>query len=205
MDLEYLDPTVANSPIVGGAGVGPTAAIIAPGYVTQPWAGRNAYRIQIQYISGFPHAGITVAATQGGSSLTVDDVTGLGLASTSDTIGATIYDGASTEVIQITGCTPTNGSTGVGSYGPGTVSLSGTLLFAHSGPNTEGLPQVMVSTMPLTIQQAAIELATSFALMRGSTATTVPRQPGNIQQTGGAAADLENKAYRRLDRFKRVF
>ena len=101
-----------NAP--SGAGEGGQAVLIAPSYVN--WCqGRNGLRVQVQYIHGWPHAGLTTQGTAGTSALAVDDCTGWGPApSTSgsnQTGGATgvIYDGASQETIHVTAASVTAG------------------------------------------------------------------------------------------------
>jgi hypothetical protein len=56
--------------------------------------------------------------------------------------------------------------------------------------------------MPLVVQRAAILLSVHEALVRGGTATTVPRQPGVVQHGGGS--DLDLTAFELLLPFRRV-
>lgn len=204
IDLEYVDATVTGSPIVGGNAVGPTAMIISPNYVSN-WWGVAGFRVQAQYVAGFPHAGITANVTVSATTISVDDVTGYAIATTANPIGTTIYDGANTEVVEVTGVTASNATTGSGAYGPGTLTIASPgASFAHAGL-TDGLPNCTISTLPAVIEQAAIEMAMGFALLRGSTATTIPRQPGSAQNTGGVNWSVSEAAKEILQPYRRVY
>ena len=89
----------AGSSAPDPAAAGPTAALIAPGYVT--WAqGRRGFRFQIQYINGWPHCGLLTAAVAGDTLVQVDDITGwVGVA-------GRIYDGAQTEPLTVVAANP---------------------------------------------------------------------------------------------------
>jgi hypothetical protein len=202
IDLEYLDATVSGSPIIGGNATGPTAMIIGGG--VSGYAGGSGYRVQAQYVAGFPHAGITAAVAEDDLTISVDDVTGYGIATVDTPIGATIPDGANTEVIEVTGVTANNGSVGASAYGPGTltVPVEG-IAFTHTGP-VDNIPSCLITTMPFIIGQAALQIAMNFALLRGSTATTVPRQPGSAQNTGGSNWSIVESARELLAPFRRV-
>lgn len=204
IDLEYLDATVTGSPIVGGNAVGPTAMIISPNYVSGFW-GVGGYRAKVQYVAGFPHAGLTDDVEVSDMTLTVDDVSGYGVATITTPIGATIPDGGNTEIVEITGVTATNGSLGSAAYGPGTVTIASPgAAFTHTGP-INGVATCTLTTMPAIIEQAAIQMAMNFALLRGSTATTIPRQPGSAQNTGGSNWSIIESAREMLQPFRRVY
>jgi hypothetical protein len=137
----------------------------------------------------------------GDTTISVDDVTGYGLATATTPIQPGIYEGAFSEIVTVTSATATNGSTGLGMNGPGTLHLSAGTVFDHAPP-VDGIATALVTTMPLVVQRATILLAVHEALVRGSTATTVPRQPGIVQHGGGH--DLDLNAFELLLPFRRV-
>ena len=178
-----------NAP--SGAGEGGQAILIAPGYVN--WCnGRNGLRVQVQYMHGWPHAGLTAAGSASTSSLVVDDCTGWAPPGTNSaansTFGATgvIYDGASQETIQCTAATAT--------AGPGTLTLSSPLNYTHAAG-------VMVSALPADVIWASALFTGADALTRGATTTVVRNITGHAGGPSGADelridAELKLRPYR---------
>ena len=178
-----------NAP--SAAGEGGQAVLIAPSYVN--WLnGRNGLRVQVQYVHGWPHAGLTTAGTASSTTIAVDDCTGWGpAASTSgsnQTGGAAgvIYDGASQESIQVTAASVT--------AGPGTLTLASPTTYAHNAG-------VMVSSLPANVIWSAALFAGADALTRGATTTTVRSLPGHAGGASGADelridAELKLRPYR---------
>jgi len=180
-NASYVDGGVSNTGATGSADV-----IIAPGYVS--WQnGRRGFRVQLTYINGYPHAGIVASALKGTTSLSVDDCTGMA------GMSMTIYDGANTEVVSVASTSTTSG--------PGTATLATGTQYAHVA--SEQAPLV-ISSLPSSIQQAAIFYATYITLTRGATATTVQGMPGSMSGGGGSKM-LYDDAKGLLKPYRRVF
>ena len=168
---------------------GPSAIIIVPGYVS--WAqGRRGYRVSFTYVNGWAHAGIVSNVNIGDTEIQVDDCTGMFV--NSQGRGLWIYDGNQTEYVTVA-------SSSVAS-GPGTVTLTSPTLYAHSGNIQQ---PILMSSLPASVQEAAILHATYQALTRGATATTVQNMPGLIVSQGTAQTLLNDvkdmlKPYRRV-------
>ena len=181
--LEYSTPGVFGSAAPDDAAAGPNAMIIAPGYLD--WSnGRNGWRLQVTYVNGWPHCGLTQPSVAGATSLQVDDCTGW-----ANIIG-TVYDGDSTESATVLSASATTG--------PGTLTLSRSLTYAHPAGR-------IFTALPGNIQQAAIFFAMAQALTRGTTATTVQSLPGST--SGGVGMDvgqLKTEAERLCDPWRRV-
>ena len=190
---EYPPIGVWNSATPTAAGEGGQSIIIESGWIN--WRlGRSGWIIKVQYYNGFPHCGLTAAASIGDTTLTVDDCTGWGLTSPfSGLTGATgtVYDSGQQEVVQVTASSVI--------AGPGTLTLASPLLFGH----TVG---TLVSTLPQSVSWAVINYGASVALTRGSTATTVQSIPGAGGSTGGvkSAESLAGEAELLLNPFRRV-
>lgn len=200
-DVEESVPVNTGSAGAAGSAQGGNAIVFQP--LTASWIyGRKGFRLQANYIAGWPHAGITAAVTQNATSISVDDVTGWSIATAANPITPRIYDGGSEEIVTVTGATATNDTTGLAMYGPGTLTLSTGTQFSHPGP-VGGISSCLITTMPGVIQRAAILLSVHEALVRGATATTVQRQPGVVVDGGGVQLDLE--AYEMLLPFRRVY
>ena len=142
--------------------------MLAGGWPGGQVTGRNRFRVAFTYISGWPHTSLTAAAAAGASTIGVDDCTGWLLTGTNgETVGAAgiVYDamGGGQEPVTFTAASATTG--------PGTLTLSSPLHYAHA-------PGIMVSALPQTVIWATALLAGEAALTRGATATT-------IQTTGG--------------------
>ncbi len=184
-----------------GAGPGPTAALIAPGYID--WMnGRKGYYVQVSALNGFPTCGIDTAAAVGATSVHVDDIGGWW----NGTAGArgTIFDPPFREVITVTGVTP---DTAGASEGPGTLTLGAGLQFAHSptiGSATLPNQKIVLSAMPQAVLQAGYYLATHYGLMRGATAAIMQTASGQTH-SGMGATDWYALAEKIMARFSRVF
>lgn len=179
-----------------GAG-GPAEFDIAPGYVTG-WGGRNGCRLQIAYLNGWPHAGLTATAAAGAQQLLVDDVSAF--------VGAApfIYDGANTEQVTATSVTATTPATTMGvqvPVGPGTVNLAAPLAYTHTV--TPGEVQILVSSMPADIQWAGIMLCAEQALEAGIEGLVISDVRGDAQSSGGGIKDLRLDAEVILSSYKR--
>lgn len=196
-DLEYSVPVNTGSAIPGGAAQGGNYIRIAPNILS--WAyGRRGMRLQVQYLNGWPHAGITGAVSEGDQTLDVDDVTGWTIASVGNPVVGSLEDGASTEVVSVTATTPS----GLSAFGPGTLTLASPTNFSHAGV-TNGVPACMVTTMPSNIQTAVTWLAISQSLIRGATFIDVAQLPGSETHAGDASG-LDMMAYEQLLPYKRV-
>lgn len=180
-----LPPMTGLSSVVEGAdGAGGQAVLVAPGYVS--WlAGRNGYVLELIYLNGWAHAGITANATAGATTLAVDDVTAFATAS------AFIYDGASTETVTVTSVAATSPvplpTGGTAQTGPGTLTLSGPLAYAHNAG-------VVVSAMPQDIPWAATLLAASQVLDSGATSITIQNVQGSETTGGKGIEELKTDA-----------
>lgn len=184
---------VENSSVVDGeasvvGATGPSAILISPGYAT--WAmGRRGVRLSLTYLNGYAHAGILANAQIGATTLSVDDCTGMAGQFMQ------IYDGASTETVKVT-------STSVAS-GPGAATLETGLVYQHAA-STQA--PIIISTIPASVQQAAIFYATYVALTRGATATTVQTMPGaSVGGSGVSGSALLDHAHDLLKPYRRVF
>lgn len=175
---------------------------IQPGYIT--WgAGRNGFRVQIGYINGWPHSGLTEACEIGATQLLVDDVTGM--------LGTmpVMQDGVDTEVVRVIAAVADNPIvTAVGTVqaGPGTLTLATGTQNAHNGPTFSTLPTVAVTCIPSNVRWACFYFASGLALTRGATSISAQQLPGSQQDIGGpTAASLEARAQAKLKPIGRVF
>ena len=192
--------------VPSGPGPGPTAALIAPGYVSRN-NGRKGYLVQVTSVNGFPSAGINATAAAGATSIHVDDVTGWW--DPYQNLGARgrIYDPPLVESVQVTGMTPDVAGT---TSGPGTLTLPVGLQFTHApkiGLVNEADQTILITTMPRALIQSGYFLATYFGLMRGSTAAVMQVVKGTSQSLGGAkaGADWYAKAEAAIARYARVY
>lgn len=174
---------------------GAMSILLAPGYIT--WdRGRNGLMTMVSYLNGWPHASLTESAAAGATVLTVDDVTGWA--------GATgfAYDGADTEAISVqsvSATTPLPLPNGVGTAqsGPGTITLSSPLAYAHD-------IGVVVSSLPANVLWATVLAAAAEVLESGNTAITVENLPGSLSTGGTGVADLIGEYKRLLNPFQRI-
>ena len=144
------------------SGVGPNFIDIEPGNIVP--LGRNSFRVQLAYVSGWPHTSLTESSLAGATTLTVDDVTGW-----AGTVGQ-IYDGAETESVTVASVAANTTTTIFGQTvptGPGTLTLTAPLSYNHQ-------PQAIVSSLPADIQWATILYCCVQALTRGGVATQLP-------------------------------
>jgi hypothetical protein len=189
---EYAIPGLFGSVAPSAGGEGGQAIIIAPGYLNW-WNGRQGLIAQVQYINGWPHAGIAVGALAGASALQVDDCTGWAITSAfSGVTGATgtVYDSGSQEVVQVTAASAV--------AGPGTLTLARPLAYAHSAG-------VFVSTLPQSAIWAVILFGTAQALTRGATSTTIHQLPGGAGGAQGKTPeDLTGEGELLLHPFRRT-
>jgi len=176
---------------------GPNTILIAPGIVTGMY-GRRGLLLQLQYISGWANAGITTMVDVADTEIAVDDVTGYTLATVDVPIIGRIPDGASTEVVAVTGTTPS----GLSASGAGTLTLATGAAFAHAAP-TDAVPACLITTMPANVTRAIVWLALADAMVRGAMAVTVPDLPGS-EQHGASKDDLEMMGFEALLPYKRV-
>ena len=189
--------------LVPSVSPGPTAAMIAPGYVDFN-NGRNGYLVSITTLSGWPVCGIDVAASAGASTIHVDDIAGWYLSGTGGSRGV-IYDPPLREVVTPNGVTPdvTGAITG-----PGTLSLSNPLQFTHT-PNVGGIAQadqrILLSAMPPALIQAGYYFGNHYGLMRGATAAVMQSARGGAAPSSlKAANDWYEMGVKQVSRFARV-
>ena len=148
--------------------------------------------------TGLAQVGYAVGVT----SLNVDDVTGM------DGTGPTIFDGALSENVRITGATavsPVQVLPGLyATIGEGVVTLASPTRQAHSGTEPAS---ALVSAMPANVRLATYYYAGAEAMQRGGTAFTVQALPGSLQSSGGTPSigDLTKQAEEQLKNFRRVF
>lgn len=174
---------------------GGNAVDIAPGNFS--WReGRGWWLVSHSYTSGYPHAGLTAAATvatSGTQLLQVDDVTGWA--------GWTgfILDGPATELVTVTAAQATApvqlpGIGGTVQAGRGALTLSAPLQYAH-GAGT------LITAIPLAALQAA---ALSAAVIALENIAAIAVQSSNGQMPGGLGA-LATESEMALDPFCRIF
>ena len=189
---EYPPIGVYGSTAPSSGGEGGQAIIIESGWLN--WSlGRSGWLVQVQYYNGWPHCGLTAAASAGDTVLHVDDCTAWAITNPfSDVTGATgtVYDSGQQELVQVTASSVTSG--------PGTLTLASPLAFDHA-------VSTIVSTLPQSVMWATILFGSSIALTRGATATTVQTIPGAGGSTGNQkSSDLVTQAQSLLAPFKRV-
>ncbi len=178
-NIDIASSLVAISP--DGAGSGNATVVIAPGYID--WSGgRKGWRLQMTYVNGWPHCGLTADADEDDTTLHVTDCTGWAGQQ------ATLFDGENTEYSTVLSATA--------AAGPGTVTLGSPLLYAHPAG-------VLLTTMPASVQQAGILLAVIQALTRGSSAV-VAQSMGAGQSSNSRVKDLKDEANALLAPFRRV-
>lgn len=183
---------VYGTSAVGGAGSGGAAILIAPGFVS--WAaGRSGATVELFFINGWPHTGLTVS-TPGGTTVTVDDVTGFAGAT------AFLYDGEVSEQVQIVSVTADQAVTVPGGdptpTGPGTLTLA-----AACQPHGAG---VVISALPQDIPWAAMLLASAQVLESGVSAVTIQSLPGAVAGSSRSVESLRSTAQALLAPYRRV-
>lgn len=170
---------LSAAPTPGTGPQGGNVIDVAPGYITWDY-GRGGWDVMWSYTHGWPHAGLTGAAQVGAQTLAVDDVTAWAGA-----VGF-VYDGTSTELVEVTAATATTPVTlpGVGGTvqaGPGTLTLAQPLGFAH----TAG---AVVSALPPDVIRAAALQAAVLAL---ETIDAIATQSLSGQMAGGTGVLAE--------------
>jgi hypothetical protein len=181
--------TVYGTSAPSNDGSGPQQIAVAPGYIVP---GRMQQLVQVQYINGWPHAGVTGATDSGLTAIAVDDCTGWAPADSGGQ-GAcgNILAGSRQEAIS---CLSASAQSG-----PGTLTLATPLLYPHE-------PTEVVTTMPPTVQDAVILLSVAQALERGATATTHGQMPGTQVSSGLSDQEAaEKRATEKLCPFCRIF
>src|ERR1700733_12555045 len=86
------------------AAEGGQSTLVGSQYVNMKY-GRNGLAIQVQYVNGWPHCGITADAAEGAQAVQVDDCTGWAVTNPlTGLTGATgtVYDAGNQEVVQVT-------------------------------------------------------------------------------------------------------
>lgn len=159
---------VYNTSAPSPAGSGGQAILLAPGWVNWGY-GRQSTRLEVTYVNGWPHGSLLATVAAAATAIRVDDITGWSGAA------GTIYGGQAQEVILCTAVTPDIAGAVAG---PGTLTLSTPLAFAH-GPGT------LVTCLPAAAMQACIYYSVALALTRGATATAVQSVSGGA--SGGGA------------------
>lgn len=182
---------LSAAPAPGTGPQGGNAIDVAPGYIT--WdRDKGGFDVMTSYQHGWPHAGVATAALAGAQTLAVDDVTGWAGA-----VGF-VYDGTSTELIEVTAAVATTpvqlpGVAGTVQAGPGTLTLAAPLGFAH----TAG---VIVSALPPDAIRATALHAAVIAL---ETIDAIATQSLSGRMAGGTSV-LAEEAEMILDDYVRV-
>ncbi len=182
----------------GAAGAGPSEIEISRAYLPS-FGGRDTLRLQVAYLNGWPHAGITDAVAAGALSVPVDDVTGMAGAS------VFLYDDASTEVVQVASVAaanpvnwPPDAAVPVSvPTGPGTLTLLAPTQFEH----TAG---VVISALPQDISLATINLAAAQVLDAGASSLQMGSLAGSQVTTSGGASSLRAQAQLTLRDYARI-
>ncbi len=191
-EVEYPPIGFTGTSAPSSASESGQSILISAGYID--WSlGRNGYIARITYVNGWCHTSLTANVNAGVTSIPVDDVTGWAPFSAGAN-GATgvVYDSGFQEVIQVTGASVTSG--------PGNLTLATGLQFAHQAGT-------LTSTLPASVQEAAIWLCASMALTRGATSTTIHQIPGGAGGSGGdvnSPGSLIKRAHDLLNPFKRT-
>lgn len=182
----------------GADATGPSEFAIAPGYVTA-WNGRNGTVVQVAYLNGFPHAGLTATANVNATELLVDDVSAFAGAA------PFIYDGADTEQVNVSSIVANASVTTMGMQvpvGPGIVNLASPLAYTHTV--TPGETQILVTAMPANLQWAGIMLCAEQALEAGIEGLVISDVRGDAQSSGGGIKDLKLEAELILSSYHRA-
>lgn len=171
--IEKQRITIPGTGLLGSSSVGPLQ-FGAGGFQNRGW-------LTFTYLAGYPNTTLASAATAAATTITVTSALGIygqqaGLQVTTGT-NLTIYDGASTEQVQVTAV---NGSV---------LTLVAPLVNAHA-------TGVSVSAFPAAIKQAVISLTSALIKTRGSEAmvmqslTEGPKSLAGIGEPG-AIEDVE--------------
>lgn len=188
---EYPPFGLYNSVAPASDANGSQAILIAPGYVDR-CLGRNGYILQISYINGWPHSEISVTASAGASTITVNDTTGWAVSNYQTTItGATgvIKDAGRQESVHITASSTTSG--------PGTLTLASPTVYPHQAGT-------LITTIPAAVEQAAILFCCAQALVRGATSTTIHSIGGHSASSDQDISTLNAEAELLLHPYRRT-
>lgn len=197
----YTDTASATAPD-GGSSIQLDSCALGTGsslYGGLSWVRRwrrNSLRLLVSYTNGWPHTSLIAAASAGATTVSVDDVTGW--------VGASgfCYDGASTEQIAASAVNavaplPLPNGVGTAQTGPGTVTLSSPLSFAHAAGT-------LVSALPANVMQATILIATSQVLDSGIESISAQTLSGSTSLGGNGAQDLIGQIKDLLNPYRRV-
>jgi hypothetical protein len=170
-------PVLSAGPAMETGPSGGNAVGVAPGWITPE---RGKWNILLSYVAAYPHCGIASAASEGGTTLQVDDVTAW------DGVTGIIYDGASTEFAQVlsaTAAAPVQlpGVAGTAQAGTGTLTLSSPLAFDHD-------PGTVLSAIPLSAVHGVALMAAVQAL---ETIDAIATQSLSGQMAGGTGVLAE--------------
>ena len=179
-----------SSNVPPGSGEGGQAILIAPYFIN--WCyGRDGFQVQVQYYHGWPHTSLSAPAHAGDTTVSVGDCTAWApfTAGQPGAEGAIRDPAGGEEVVSVTAASATTG--------PGTLTLSGPLAYAHGAG-------VMLTSLPATILWAAAEIAAAEALSRGAQAMVNAAAPGR-SAGGNAKAELKEHAFCTLDPYKRTW
>ncbi len=193
--------TTPSGTIVPVGATNLNALLIAPGNID--WSnGRKGFRVQATAVCGFPVAGIDTFAAANATSVHVDDITGWW----NGTAGArgTIFDPPRREQVTVAGVTP---DTAGAISGPGTLTLSAGLKFAHDPElGNAVLPdqKILLSSMPQALIMAGYYLATHYGLIRGATAAVMQSGRGQIVSKQGSSQSWYDMAEKVISRYARV-
>lgn len=174
----------------GGSAQGGQAVIIS-GLAGGGWyLGRNGFAFQVSYLSGFPHTMLSEAAEAGDEMLSVYDCTGWAVAAVDGAVGSLggIYD-AQQEAVMVTAASAT--------AGPGTLTLSSPMVYDHAA-------DVLISSMPQSVQWACVLIASAMALVRGATATTVHSVGGGATPASRGPESLTQEGELLLHSYRRI-
>ena len=178
-----------NAP--SGAGEGGQAVLIAPSYVN--WCnGRNGLRVQVQYLHGWPHAGLTTPGHRRHLVARGGRLHRLGARASNSAANSTrARPGSSTTA---PARKPSPAPPPRRQPGPGTLTLASPTTYAHNAG-------VMVSALPANVIWSSALFTGADALTRGATTTTVRSLPGHAGGACGADelridAELKLRPYR---------
>lgn len=180
-----LDPCAIGNP--SGGVYGPVRA--------GRWS-RNGLRLLVSYTNGWPHTSLTASAAADATTVEVDDVTGW--------VGASgfAYDGSATEQVAVAAVVASsplelpNGA-GTAQTGPGTLTLSSPLTYAHE-------TGTLVSALPANVMQATILVATSQVLDSGIESISAQTLSGSTSLGGKGVQDLIDQIKDLLAPYRRV-
>ncbi|MDE2100386.1 MAG: hypothetical protein KGL39_24250 [Patescibacteria group bacterium] len=155
---------------------------------------REGYVLQVAYLNGYPHCGLTAPSTTTSSTLTVDDITGWTAGTTGTIYDPSISGGSGTETFAVASTSPAS-ATGNGPTA-GTVTLTANPAYAHA-------TGTIVSALPPTVMRAGIYLASDIAMSKGVSYIDIKPMGGPTEEHAGRPSDLRDEAYTILNPFVR--